>query len=149
MKIVLLCRSLQCLFLFDPLLIKHVQNLKGADTHVTQFGIYNKILNKADKQTFDYFSRGAGQKEQCHLWLLSWTLCGHNIHHTHKVNLHFTPVFKNNYSMQPTHNLADVAPCTTSSTWSYLVCWSPPWLFLDSRFHRIRGRNSHWVRFEY
>ena len=56
MKIVLLCRSFQCLFLFDPLLIKHVQNLKGADTHVTQFGIYNKILNKADNQTFDYFS---------------------------------------------------------------------------------------------
>ena len=44
----------QTVFLFDPLLIKHVQNLKGADTHVTQFGIYNKILNKADNQTFDY-----------------------------------------------------------------------------------------------
>ena len=105
-------------------------------------GIKSKL-----EQTFDYFSRGAGQEEQCHLWLLSWTLCGHNIHHTHKVNIYFTPVFKKNHKMQTTHNLADVAPCTTSSTWSYLVCWSPPWLCLGSRFHRIRGRNSHWVSF--
>ena len=52
-------------------------------------GIKSKL-----EQTFDYFSRGAGQEEQCHLWLLSGTLCGHNIHHTYKVNLYFTPVFK-------------------------------------------------------
>ena len=43
------------------------------------------------------------------------------------------------------HNLADVAPCTTSSTWLYLAYWSPPWLCLDSRFHRIRGKNLRLV----
>ena len=48
-------KHIKLFFLFDPLLIKHVQNLKGADTHVTQFGIYNKIRNKADNQTFDYY----------------------------------------------------------------------------------------------